>query len=139
MKRGFLQQSSLVVISLLALFGARLAHASEPVYLDPDAKPEPPPAEIGAYIAEETTGRACPARLMPNGVVVLARPCALEGRIGRARLWSKDADSISLLKDNGWLLFRFEAQGPRVYRTRDAKPPQLVLSLLPEASRPMGQ
>jgi hypothetical protein len=135
----FLQKSGLLLMSVAWLSGGRLASASETIHLDPNAKPTPPPATASAVISEESSDRACTVQMVPNGVLIMPRPCALDDRIGRARLWSRDAGSISLLEDNGLLLFRFEARGPRVYRTRDAKPPQLVLSLLPEASQPMGQ
>jgi hypothetical protein len=139
MALSFLQKSGLFLMSVAWLSGGCLASASETVHLDPNAKPTPPPATASAVIAEEASERACTVQMVPNGVLILPRPCALDDRIGRARLWSKDAGSISLLEDNGLLVFRFEARGPRVYRTRDAKPPQLVLSLLPETSQPMGQ
>ena len=139
MALSFLQKSGLLLMSVAWLSGGRLASASETIHLDPNAKPTPPPATASAVISEESSDRACTVQLVPNGVLTMPRPCALDDRIGRARLWSRDAGSISLLEDNGLLLFRFEAQGPRVYRTRDAKPPQLVLSLLPETSQPMGQ
>jgi hypothetical protein len=139
MALSFLQKSGLLLMSVAWLSGGRLASASETVHLDPNAKPTPAPATASAVISEESSDRACTVRLVPNGVLTMPRPCALDDRIGRARLWSRGAGSISLLEDNGLLLFRFEARGPRVYRTRDAKPPQLVLSFLPETSQPMGQ
>jgi len=139
MALSFLQKSGLLLMSVAWLSGGRLASASETVHLDPNAKPTPAPATASAVISEESSDRACTVRLVPNGVLTMPRPCVLDDRIGRTRLWSRDAGSISLLEDNGLLLFRFEARGPRVYRTRDAKPPQLVLSFLPETSQPMGQ
>lgn len=134
-----LPQSGFLVVMLTWFSGASLAPASEPVHLDPNAKPTSPPATIGAVITEETSDRWCSVNLIPNGVLALQRPCALDDRIGAVRRWTMDARSISLLQEDGKTVFRFHAIRPRVYRTEDEAPPQLVLSLLPQSSMPMSE
>jgi hypothetical protein len=138
-KLRFLQKSGLLFLVAAWMAVGHRSGASDTIYLDPDAKPTSPPATISAVISEEQSERFCPAQLLPNGVLLLARPCALDDRIGNARLWSRDAHSISLHKEDGLPLVRFEERGHRVYQTRGLMPPQLVLTLLPEVSQPSGQ
>lgn len=137
--QGFLLKAGTVGLVLMWLGLGGTAAASQPIQLDPHAQPLPPPTIIRAVILEEHTKRRCSLRLMPNSVVVLLRPCALEGRVGLARQWLMDAGSIVLMAEDKRILFRFNSISPRAYRTRGAETPQLTLSLLPATSMPMSE
>lgn len=76
---------------------------------------------------------------MPNGVLELQRPCALERRLGDALAWTRDAETLALRTANGTVLAMFHKSRYGTFRTKNAQPPQLVLSLLPQDSMPMSQ
>lgn len=112
-----------------------IAAASEQILLDPNAKPPQPASILSAVVSDATSSRRCAARLVPNGVFVLARPCTLEERLGQVRRWRMSGDTITLEDASGAPLLRFKRAGARAFRTPD----ELVLTILPQGSIPLAQ
>lgn len=127
----------LLVFALLA--SPSSGRASEQIPLDPGAPPRPPASTLAAIVAEASSSRSCSLRLVPNGLVTVARPCGLEARLDAVRRWRRCGDSIIFLGEGSTSLFVFRKAGARSYQTEAQGPGQLTLTLLPAASIPLAQ
>jgi hypothetical protein len=123
------------VVVLLTAINA--AHASQVIQLDPNAPDLPPPTAKSVIVVGATSQRKCAARLMPNGVAVIAPACDLGERVRRVRSWKKDGKVISFHDDHGRRLFRFQPASSGPLRSIERDPERLDLVFLPEMSRPM--
>lgn len=128
-----------IVLLFVLLASFSVSVASEQILLDPTAKPPEPASTLSAIIAEAATSRRCAVRLVPNGRFILARPCALEARLGQVQRWRMSADTITLDDAGGAPLLQFRRTGARAFRTASGTPDQLVLTILPQSATPLAQ
>lgn len=115
------------------------AQGSEQIPLDPSQKPRPAAGTLSAVVSDSSASRRCSLRLLPNGTVILARPCGLASRLDAVRRWRQDNDAIVLLDSDGSPYLVFKKSGGRTYKTALSGPKQLTLTLLPSSSIPLSR
>jgi len=84
----------------------------EQITLDPSAPPLPPPAIVTAVVVEPSTSRNCTLRLLPNGIVGLARPCGLDGWLNAVGAWRMTDELVYCSTSSRSQFFRSCALGP---------------------------
>ncbi len=115
----------------------------EQITLDPSAPPLPPPAIVTAVVVEPSTSRNCTLRLLPNGIVGLARPCGLDGWLNAVGAWRMTDELVYLLDVQQKPVLSFVRVGPRSFRTfrtasKSGTHVQLTLTLLSPRSLPLS-